>query len=171
MTSSSVPVDVSGLGSGVASVHGSASHTCAVTTGAGFKCWGRNTYGEVGDAATTSRSTPVDIVWVLPTPTPTITATLIVTPTVAATGTATATTFRLVIQLVVRVADMPPAASLDRQPSPCRRLHAASRRAGDVVVRRPSVHMSGDERTPSAVGAERSVAAGARLPRWLGGQA
>src|SRR5258706_4030913 len=37
------------------------SHTCAVTTSSGLKCWGLNDYGEVGDGSTTNRFTPVDV--------------------------------------------------------------------------------------------------------------
>ena len=62
-TNRSAPVDVVGLTSGVASITGGGSHTCAVTTSGGAKCWGRDHYGQLGNGITyTQYSGPVDVV-------------------------------------------------------------------------------------------------------------
>jgi alpha-tubulin suppressor-like RCC1 family protein len=56
-----LPVDVTGLGSGVASIIAGGYHTCAITTGGGAKCWGLNTSGVLGDGSRTDRLVPVDV--------------------------------------------------------------------------------------------------------------
>src|SRR6185369_4738044 len=53
------PVDVTVLTSGIAAIASGTTHTCALTTGGGVKCWGLNSNGQLGDASTTQRPAPV----------------------------------------------------------------------------------------------------------------
>ncbi|MCX6039537.1 MAG: S8 family serine peptidase, partial [Caldilinea sp.] len=55
------PVEVSGLGSGVAAIAGGTHHSCALTTTGGAKCWGNNDYGQLGDGTHETWYTPLEV--------------------------------------------------------------------------------------------------------------
>jgi alpha-tubulin suppressor-like RCC1 family protein len=54
-------VDVMGLTSGVAAIAAGWTHSCAVTTAGGVKCWGNGYMGQLGNNAAMTSQMPVDV--------------------------------------------------------------------------------------------------------------
>ncbi len=54
-------VKVKGLSKGVTAVASGHDSSCALTKAGAVKCWGRNTWGKLGDGTTKNRSTPVQV--------------------------------------------------------------------------------------------------------------
>lgn len=65
-TSSATPVAVAGLNTGMSllstALAAGAGHSCAITASGGVRCWGDNTFGQLGDDSTEQRRTPVAVV-------------------------------------------------------------------------------------------------------------
>jgi alpha-tubulin suppressor-like RCC1 family protein len=57
---SAVPIDVQGLSSGVVQVATGGNHSCALMAARTVKCWGFNSYGQLG-SGTFGTATPIDV--------------------------------------------------------------------------------------------------------------
>lgn len=59
-----VPVVVDSAGvavSGIMAISAGSAHTCALLTTGGLKCWGTNTYGQLGNSNATNQNYPVNV--------------------------------------------------------------------------------------------------------------
>ena len=56
-----LPVDVTGLSSGVQSINAGEHHTCALTFEGSVKCWGRNSHGQLGIGSLENGLIPADV--------------------------------------------------------------------------------------------------------------
>lgn len=54
--------DVVGLNAGVKAIAMGGGHACALTTEGRVKCWGDNSYGQLGDSSQENRRVPVDVI-------------------------------------------------------------------------------------------------------------
>jgi alpha-tubulin suppressor-like RCC1 family protein len=56
-----VPVSVPSLGNDVQQIASHYNHTCALMKDGSVRCWGENTYGQLGDGTTANKSLPVTV--------------------------------------------------------------------------------------------------------------
>lgn len=61
-TDRTTAVDAIGLTAGVQAISLGSYHSCALTTAGGTKCWGSNSYGQLGDGSITDRLEAVDLI-------------------------------------------------------------------------------------------------------------
>lgn len=67
-TDSSIPVDVTGLSSGVTAITGGYFHNCALLNTNAIRCWGYNSNGELGNGTNTPSNIPVSVISLSGTP-------------------------------------------------------------------------------------------------------
>jgi alpha-tubulin suppressor-like RCC1 family protein len=60
-TQRNVPVNVTGLASGVAAIAAGLFHTCSLSIAGAVQCWGLNDYGQLGDGTRTDHLTPAPV--------------------------------------------------------------------------------------------------------------
>jgi len=60
-TDKNIPVEVSGLSSGVFGISAGDFHTCALLATGGMKCWGKNNYGQLGNGNNENQNVPVEV--------------------------------------------------------------------------------------------------------------
>jgi alpha-tubulin suppressor-like RCC1 family protein len=60
--SSHLPIEVTGLSSGVLAISVGGSHSCALTSAGAAKCWGWNSRGQLGDGSRSDSRFPADVV-------------------------------------------------------------------------------------------------------------
>jgi alpha-tubulin suppressor-like RCC1 family protein len=58
-----IPTPVPSLAAGVTVIASGTLHSCALLGDEDLRCWGENSFGQVGDGTTTSRPTPVPVVF------------------------------------------------------------------------------------------------------------
>jgi alpha-tubulin suppressor-like RCC1 family protein len=60
-TASAVPVDVTGSTSGVVALAGGSQHTCALTAAGTVKCWGSNSWSQLGSSGAAQSLVPLEV--------------------------------------------------------------------------------------------------------------
>jgi len=61
-TREALPVPVEGLSTGVLGLAAGLNHTCALLNGGAVKCWGDNSYGQLGNGLTENSARPVKVI-------------------------------------------------------------------------------------------------------------
>jgi LPXTG-motif cell wall-anchored protein len=89
---SNTPVSVQGLTSAVEALTGGWRNSCVLSSNGEIKCWGDNTYGQIGDGTNTNRSLPVSVLNFVGATTTTTTSTTTSSPTTTQAPAVTSTT-------------------------------------------------------------------------------
>ncbi len=55
------PVDVASMSEKIIAIAAGGNHTCALTDAGAVKCWGSNTFGQIGDGTSVTRLMPIDV--------------------------------------------------------------------------------------------------------------